>query len=139
MSETKATTLSQFLAENPITDLTDKVFISERFQKLGFAFTIRAMSGEEFNTYQQQATAVGRHRKVTFDNKLFNELVVINHTVEPNFKDATAIKAAGCTSPEQYMYSRLLAGEIIELANRISSLSGFDEDIEELKKDVKNS
>lgn len=135
----KATTLTEFLAENTVDNITAEVFISERFKKAGFAFKIRAMSGQEFNTYQKQATAVGRHKKVNFDSALFNELVVINHTVEPNFKDVETLAKMGCTTPEQFLYSRLKAGEIAELATQISALSGFDADQASLVEDVKNS
>lgn len=131
--------LSQFLADNPVAGVVDEIYVSPRFKKAGFKFKISAMTGEQFQAYSQQATAVGRHKKVRFDSKLFNELVVINHTVEPNFKDAAAIKAANCSTPEQYMYRSLLAGEISELSNQISALSGFDEDPEELVDEVKNS
>ena len=135
----KATTLTEFLAENTVDNITAEVFISERFKKAGFAFKIRAMTGQEFNTYQKQATAVGRHKKVNFDSALFNELVVINHTVEPNFKDAEILAKMNCATPEQFLYSRLKAGEIAELATQISTLSGFDADQASLVDDVKNS
>ena len=145
MSETKtservqAQSLTQFLVENPQLDVTEEVFISPRFKELGFKFKISAMSGEEFSSYQKEATAVGRHRKVSFDNKRFNELVVINHTVNPNFKDVETLKSANCTSPEQFLYRSLRAGEIMELANQITALSGFDPDPEALVDEVKNS
>lgn len=134
----KATSLTEFLAENTVDNITAEVFISERFKKAGFAFKIKAMNGQEFNTYQKQATAVGRHKKVNFDSALFNELVVLNHTVQPNFKDAETLRAVGCNSPEQFLYSRLKAGEIAELATQISTLSGFDSDQASLVEEVKN-
>ena len=139
MAENKAATLSEFLMDNPVNDITEEVYISERFKKAGFPFKIRAMSGQEFSVYQKQATAVGRHKKVNFDSALFNELVVLNHTVEPNFKDANLIAKANCTSPEQFLYSRLKAGEIVDLASAISALSGFNTDTEALVAEVKNS
>lgn len=134
----KPKSLSEFLAANPITGLTAEVYISQRFKEAGFPFKITAMTGHQFNDYQKQATAVGRHRKMSFDSTLFNELVILNHCVVPNFKDANEIQAAGCTTPEQYLYSRLLAGEINELSNQISILSGFDSDMESMVDDVKN-
>ncbi len=82
---------------------------------------------------------MGRHRKINFDIKRFNELVVINNTVEPNFKDAESIRTAGCTTPEQFLYKSLLAGEISELSNRISQLSGFDQNLEQAVDEAKNS
>lgn len=138
-SVSPALTLTQFLIANPQDNVTEGVYISERFKAAGFKFKISAMSGKQFSDYQKQATAVGRHRKVNFDSQTFNELVVLNHTVEPNFKDAEAIKQAGCTSPEQFLYRSLRAGEISNLANEISVLSGFDSDPEALKDEVKNS
>jgi len=139
MAENKSMTLTQFLAENPVNDITADVYVSKRFQDAGFAFKIRAMSGQEFSAYQKQATAVGRHKKVNFDSSLFNELVVLNHTVEPNFKDANMLAQCGCATPEQFLYSRLKAGEIVDLANKISALSGFDVEQSELVEEVKNS
>ena len=135
----KAMTLTQFLVDNPQTNIVDEVYVSPRFKEAGFKFKITAMTGEQFSTYQKEATAIGRHRKMSFDNKRFNELVVINHTVDPNFKDAATLSQAGCTTPEQFLYRSLRAGEIAELANQISQLSGFDMDPEALVDEVKNS
>lgn len=136
---TKVTTLSQFLAENPVDGITEEVYVSKRFKDAGFKFKIKAMSGQDFASYQRQATAVGRHKKVNFDSALFNELVVLNHTIEPNFKDAALISSVGCTSPEQFLYTRLKAGEIVDLSSMISKLSGFDEELDSLRDQVKNS
>ena len=129
--------LLDFLVENPVDDVTEQVVISQRLAK--FPFTIKAMSGTEFSAYQKRATKYSKSKKVEFDSKLFNEQVVINHTVEPNFRDAEAIKKAGCLTPEQFLYRSLLAGEIAELAERISALSGFDADIEAVVEEAKNS
>lgn len=134
-----ALTLTQFLLDNPQTNITEKIWVSPRFKEHGFQFTISAMTGDQFSAYQKEATVVGRHRNVAFDSKRFNELVVINHTLEPNFRDASAISQAGCQTPEQYMYRSLKAGEIIDLASQISKLSGFDQDADALVDEVKNS
>lgn len=130
-------TLLQFLVENPVDNLTEKVVVSQRLS--AFPFTIKGMTGIEFAEYQKAATRIGRHKKAEFDTKTFNEMVVLNHTVEPNFRDADSIKKAGCITPEQFLYKSILAGEIAELAQRISSLSGFDRDLEETVEEAKNS
>jgi hypothetical protein len=129
--------LTQFLIENPVDNLTDTVIVSARLAK--FPFKIKGMSGTEFADYQKLATRISRKNKgIEFDTKIFNELVVINNTVEPNFKDAETLKKANCLSPEQFLYKSLLAGEIAELAQRISALSGFDKTLEEEVEDAKN-
>lgn len=128
--------LINFLIENPVDDVTEEVIVSNRLAK--FPFKIKAMAGPEFSEYQKLATNFGRKKKVDFDSKKFNELVVINHTIEPNFRDAESVKKAGCLTPEQFMYKSLLAGEISELASKISTLSGFDQDMEETVEEAKN-
>lgn len=129
--------LVNFLLENPVDNVVADVVVSQRLAN--FPFKIRAMTGLEFAEYQKAATKIGRHKKVDFDNKVFNELVVLNNTVEPNFRDAETIKKAGCGSPEQFLYKCLLAGEIAELAQQISVLSGFDRDFEQVIEEAKNS
>ena len=130
-------TLTQFLIENPVDNLTTEIIVSSRLAK--FPFTIKAMTGPEFSEYQKLATRIGKHKKVEFNSKTFQELVVLNHTVEPNFRDADSIKKAGCTTPEQFLYKSLLAGEIAEIAQQVSNLSGFDKDAEETIEEAKNS
>lgn len=129
--------LTDFLVKNPVDNLTKEVVVSDRLKD--HPFTIKGITGPSFAEYQKLSTVIGRHGKVEFNSRLFNELVILNHTVEPNFRDAEVIKAAGCSSPEQLMYRSLLAGEITELANQISALSGFDRDQDELIEDAKNS
>ena len=127
----------QFLIDNPVDNLTDEVVVSPRLAK--FPFKIKGMTGPEFSEYQKVSTKIGRHKKVEFDSKIFNEMVVLNHTLEPNFRDAESIKKAGCQTPEQFLYKSLLAGEIAELSQQISSLSGFDRDMEDTVEEAKNS
>ena len=69
---------------------------------------------------------------------MFNEQLIINYTVDPNFKDAEVVKKAGCMTPEQLVNKVLLAGEVATLVEEISALSGFDKDLEELREEAKN-
>lgn len=130
-------TLLDFLIENPIDNIVDSVVVSTRLK--AYPFKIRAMTSPEFSDYQKAATSYGRHKKMDFNSAKFNELVVLNHTIEPNFRNAESIKKAGCLTPEQFLYKSLLAGEISELSQKISALSGFDSDMEEIVEEAKNS
>ena len=129
--------LTEFLIENPVDDLTEKVNLGGRLKN--FEFTIKGMTGTQFNEYQKAATKISKGKKVSFDSATFNEKVIINSTIEPNFKDAEFVKKLGVQTPEQAMYKVLLSGEIAELAKRISQLSGFDVEIEEEIEEAKNS
>ena len=129
--------LQQFLLENIVSDLTEQVVLSPRLKEM--PFTISAMTGQNFNEYQQLATKIRKGKQVDFDAAIFREKVIVNHTLEPSFKDAAFIQKAGCATPEQLIYKVLTAGEIAELSNRISALSGFNVEMDELVDEAKNS
>ena len=134
--------LSEFLLENPISDEVASIYPSERFKKRGLAFKIRPISGQEFADYQSECTSVkgqGKNRQVSFDTRKYNSLIALNHTVEPNFKDAQLLQQANCTLPEQFLFRSLKAGELQELCTQILVLSGFDNDMSEQVDEVKNS
>lgn len=128
--------LADFLCEHTVENITDEVVISNR---IPFKFKIRAMNSEEFNSYRKLATNFDvKRKKASFDSKKLNEQIIINHTVDPDFRNAEDIKKVGCTTPEQYMNKVLLAGEAEELSQQIQSLSGFDLDINEAVEEAKN-
>lgn len=131
--------LTDFLLQNPVVGITSEVVISKRLQ--AYPITIRPMNGEEFAEYQKLSVKVsGAKSQIrTFDNKKFNELVTLNHTVSPNLRDASLLKEASCSSPEQFLYKFFTSGEIAALVEFISALSGFDQSVMELADEVKNS
>lgn len=133
--------LQEFLNANPVDDITDEVVVSRRFKdKDGnlLRFKIRAMTNRTFDDLRKRFTRMGKGRKVDFDAQGFNNAVVIEHTIEPNFKDADSIEKLGCSTPEEYLGKVLLAGEITTLVQKIQELSGFDVDMEDLVEEAKN-
>lgn len=130
------TTLLDFLADNPIDSLTEEVIISERLKD--FKFKIKAMSGKDFDNYAKQSRRVTKKGKSDLDAEKLNMLIILNHTVEPDFRNVKALDKAKCQTPEEFINKSLLAGEINELSMAISRLSGFDQDINELVDEVKN-
>lgn len=134
--------LQQFLNANPVSGMTKEVVVSDRFKdEKGniLKFTIRAISPSEFEEIRKRALIVKKGGKeFEFDTGKFNMDLIVNCTVDPNFKDAESIKALGCVSPDQYVNKVLLAGEVEELANQIREFSGFDKDLDELVDEAKN-
>ena len=133
--------LQDFLNANPVDNLTEEVAVSPRFKdKDGnlLKFKIKAMTNAEFDQIRKSATTVRKGRKVEFDAHKFNLQMIINHTVEPNFKHAESIQQMGCATPEDYVQRVLLAGEVTTLANKIQELSGFDVAMEDLVEEAKN-
>lgn len=133
-------TLQDFLNANPVDGLTDEVVVSPRFKdKDGnpLKFKIKAMTNKTFDELRKRHTH-GKGRKAEFDSSGFNNSVVIEHTIDPDFKDAASIQKLGCATPEEYLSRVLLPGEVATLAQKISELSGFDIDMESLVDEVKN-
>ena len=131
--------LQEFLSKQDISSMTQTLNIGGRLKD--FELTVKPLQGSQYNDYQKLCIEnAGSVKKRSFNTKKFNELIVINCTAEPNFKDADFQKANGIQDGDaaKLMYKVLLAGEISFLAESILKLSGFDRDIEEEMDEVKN-
>ena len=137
--------LQDFLATNSnIDEIVEEVAISPRFKDAEgnlLKFKIRAMSGDEFGRFQKACTKIdtsSKKRTTEFDSGKFNVMCIVNCCIDPDFKDAEFLKKLGVVTPEQAVSKVLLAGEIVELGQQISTLSGFDVDINEEIQKAKN-
>lgn len=137
--------LKDFLLENAnVTTDAVEVPVSKRFTDAKgnlMKFKVRPVTGDEFSDYQKKSTKVemqGKKKVATMDSKVFNNLVIINHCIDPDFKDVEFLKQLNVQTPEQALQKTLLAGEIVELASRISDISGFDTDINDEIEEAKN-
>ena len=114
--------LQDFLNGNSI-DMTAEVVISERIKDESdrpMTFKIKAMNYEEYDEAVKKATVSSK-----VNTRVLSSKIIIENTIDPNFRDAEYIAGRGCSSPEEYLASVLLPGEISELANQIARLSGF--------------
>jgi len=85
--------------------------------------------------YQKRAMSLENQ---SFDTGRYQMDLIINHTIDPNFKDAEILKKSGFAKPEDLVNALLSAGEAQELASEISKFSGLDKSIKDLKKEAKN-
>lgn len=132
--------LMDFLLENDISEVTEEVRISNR---IPHKFKIRPMTREERNRFMKQCrSAIKSRGEMDFDTGKFENLVCIECTLEPNFRDADFINKAGVSLPTDLLSKVLLPGEVSELHERICKLSGYgvdgsevvtDEDVEQAK------
>lgn len=133
--------LQEFLNSNPVDNLTDEVVVSPRFKDdkgNPLPFTIKAMTSQEFEDIRKLSTTIRKNKKVEFDTQTFNLRIAVSHTVNPDFKNAESLKKLGVHTPEQYVQRVLLAGELATLVQKITELSGFDVEMEELVEEAKN-
>ena len=129
--------LQQFLAKNSVDNLTEEVTLGGRLKD--FKFKIKALTGNQYNDFQALCIEnPNSPKKRRFNIKKFNELIVSNCVVEPNFKDPEWLKELGVADATSAIYKTLLAGEITDLAEKALRLSGFDRDVEEEMDEVKN-
>jgi hypothetical protein len=134
-------TLQDFLNSNPVDNVTGEVAISDRFKDADgnlLKFTIRAMKGSTFEDIRKKSTNIRKGGKVELDAQKFNETIVIDHTVMPDFKDAASIQKLGCITPSDYLNRVLLPGEVAELSEQIQLLSGFGRSMEDMIETAKN-
>lgn len=125
-----------FLIDNcSVVDEAEELVLSERLKE--HKFKIKPISGKEFNRFRAECRKV-KKKEIIFDDAAFNEKVIIKGCIEPNFSDTSFIEKAGCRTPGDLINKVLKAGEITDLANAITKLSGFDEDPDELVEEAKN-
>ncbi len=122
--------LMDFLLANAVEEVTEQVIVSDRLK--GQPFTIKAISPVEYDEF----TARAKKDKTLRDRKAETEFI-LDYCVDPDFRDAEIIKAAGCKTPQELLDKVLLVGEQNKLYMAISILSGFD-GLEAQVQEVKN-
>lgn len=99
--------------------------------------TVTAISARQNNNYRQQAMRTSK-KDINFDSGKYQTLIVVNHVKDPDFKNKADIDEMGVASAEDLANLLLNAGEFETLAKGILEISGFDEDFDDIKNQVKN-
>lgn len=115
----------EFFQGRDVTKITKEV----KIKNIPSLFVIRAVTKDEFTEYSKIAKG---------DGQKLMELMVINNTVEPNFKSATMLEAFKVTNPKDLIDKVLLSGEFFALAEEIGKISEFDLDINKKVEQAKN-
>lgn len=130
-------TLEEFLSENSVEGLTEEIVLNERLAK--FKFKIGSITQEELEKYQKACVIRDKRGKVIKqDSMKFNEMIVINHCLYPNFKSQEFLQKLKVNTPSQGLTKVLKVGEITALSEKIMKFNGFDEDFENIREKAKN-
>ncbi len=136
-----AETLQEFLNQNIVEGMTKEIPISNRLRdsegKL-FTATIKTVTQKEVKELRRKHTKINKKGEPEVNSEAFAEELVVENTLNPNFKDAESIKKLGCINAYQYLNKVLISGEVSRLHLEILKFSGFKEDIDELTEEVKN-
>ena len=118
---------------------TKEIELPRLSQVLGETFKVkcRAIDGERYADIQR--SAIDLNKKGALRNINLYEmqvLTLIEGVVEPSMKDERLLGYFGVVTPKELVKKLFLAGEIAELSNVITELSGYEksEDEEEIKK-----
>lgn len=98
---------------------------------------IKAINGDRYS----EITTRGVGKKGDFDySKAYdiNAHLVVEGVIEPNLKNEELQKHFGCATPKDLAKLLFKGGELTNIANRITDISGFSQDIQEEEDAVKN-
>lgn len=114
---------------------TAEVEIKRLSKKTGekVVFKCRAIDSESYAEIMELATGYNPQGNPTVDVGKIQKLVVLAGVVDPSLKNESLLKHFGCVTPDGLLNKLLLPGEITEVANTISELSGFGDADEEIK------
>ncbi len=136
--------LSLFFAENVEQPEVVDFVVSNRFKdKEGniLKWKIRPVTDEESKEAVKSCTKKVKTRRGNekeFDENEYMTKLVIRSVVYPDLHDAELQKSYGVLGAESLLGRMLLAGESSKLAKKVQEISDFDEELEDLKEEIKN-
>ena len=137
--------LKAFLNPEPI-EQTKEVYVSKRFKGEDgkpVPFVIKTISQDRNGEIAKKCrtTKIVKGQQVTTnDTELYTNRLLVECTVQPDFRDAELCKAYGTLDPAEVPGKMLTGGEYTTLVSEIMKLNGFDVDpVIEAEDEAKNS
>ncbi|GIO03381.1 hypothetical protein J5TS2_40490 [Brevibacillus halotolerans] len=137
--------LSMFFAENVNMNVTEEVFVSDRFKdKEGktVMWKIRAISEEENKEVRKKASVRKKvkknHYEPELDSELYNVELVLKSIVFPDLNNAELQKSYGVVGADNLIRKMLFPGEFTNLLQEVSAINGFDKEVDEMADEIKN-
>ena len=125
--------LEDFLSLPNVADEVKEIYVGKR---LGI-FKVKPMTIDQHKEYQDRCRGNLNKNGVRFDQSKFNMLIVENQVIDPNFRDAEFLSKTGFSNPRDFIKAKFYPGEVLEIAQKVCEISGFEintnEDIEEAK------
>lgn len=123
-----------------LAEKTEKYEVERLSKILGekFVLTLKAIPAKRYSEIQTTAINMNGKRKSVDLYKM--QMLTLNEGIkEPNLAEQNLLKKFGATTPFD-MYEKLfLAGEITNITNKISTLSGYSEEEKQQNiKEIKN-
>lgn len=137
--------LNAFLHPEPI-EQQKSVVISTRFRDedgTPVPFIIKSVSQDVATAISKKTTTtkvVKGNAVKTSDTERFTAALLVECTIQPDFRDAELCNAYGCVDPVDVPGRMLTSGEYTRLAEEVMTLNGFDLDpVIQAEEEAKNS
>jgi len=121
--------LQNLLALPDVSDIQKEVFINEQ---LG-AFIIKPVTEQQLQTYRLRSR---QGKSDTIDASRLNCMVIENHVVDPDLRNADFLAEAKCGTASDFINRKFTAGITARIVNEImeaSDLTDVSEDMEKAK------
>lgn len=116
-----------------VEDRPEKEVFMKRFN---VHFKIQALDGDVINKIQERCTyytGKGKKREKMLDEEKFGTLCIEKACLVPQWNDPQLLDRYKTTEVAEVIKKRLLAGEISKLASEILDLSGFEDEVDDIK------
>ncbi|MCS7106461.1 MAG: hypothetical protein NZ942_04030 [Candidatus Aenigmarchaeota archaeon] len=103
-------------------------------KRIDVAFTLRALKSTEIFQIRERCTYRNERKGIEkFNDEDFFALLVTTATVNPDLKNKKLLEAYSAITSEEVIKKILLPGELLELADIVLNLSGWDSEVTEIK------
>lgn len=119
------------------TEVPERTYMIDR---LGIPVTLKGLSEREIQRIRRECTIERKHRGQRIkelNEEEFNAALIEAATVSPNWSDKRLLSNLKLSSGREVVKRKLLAGEMMALADKVMELSGFDDELEEID-NIKN-
>lgn len=126
--------LEDFINFQDVDTMTEEIYINKR---LG-TFKVKPLTAAKHNEFRNRCLIKNKKGEVSTDLNKFNLLVITEQVLEPDFSNADFLSKVGCQTAREFIEKKFLSGEIMDIANKILEISGFNIDINEQIEEAKN-
>ena len=115
--------LDDFLGLTNVSEIREEIKVNLGGKEL--TLSVRPITEEEHTSWQKMCNNISKN-KVTFDTKKYNELILQNCIVEPDFSNAEFLDKVKCVDSLDFLNKKFPSGVISNITEGIQKLSGFE-------------
>lgn len=104
--------------------------------RIGIPVTLKGLSEKEIFKIRRQCTYTKKKRGQKIEKlneEEFNAALIVAATIKPNWNNPKLLEALKASDGTQIIKKKFLAGETASMADKVLELSGFNDDLEEVK------